>query len=80
MKIYYISTDSGYWRNLNYTSTDKSLLEEIICDAFMQDVAEEFYIASQGTFHTLSYYAKLVWNVILIYYLNNVKICESDLI
>ena len=84
MKLYsiYNKGDGIFWPDgyFNYTSTDRSLLEEIICDAFMNDIIEHFSYAALNTRAPISFYAKLVWQITLDIYNDNIEIYETELI
>ena len=81
MKIYHIHVNAeNTWLNINYSSTDKGLLEEIICDSFMQDVFEEFNFHAWHTRYPLNFFAKRTWAIVLEYYKDNVSIIETELL
>jgi len=80
MTIYHLVNDEDYGE-VYLSSTDKGLLEEIMCDNFMNDVLHEFNI--QMAFSCVKdgqKNAQSVWEYELDYYDNYVYITESELI
>lgn len=80
MTIYHLVNDEDYGE-VCLSSTDKGLLEEIMCDEFMEDVLNEFNI--QMAFSCVQdgkKNAQNAWEYVLDYYDNYVYITESELI
>ncbi len=72
MKKIYILYNTDF-NEVIATSEDKSLLEEIMCDNFFEDLICEFY------YHT-NVSAQEVWLDVLDWYLNFMEIFESEVI
>jgi len=80
MTIYHLVNDEDYGE-VCLSSTDKGLLEEIMCDSFMNDVLNEFNIQmafSCGEDRQKN--AQNAWKCILDYYNTYIYITESELI
>ena len=84
MKIYSLVDSFG---DILYTSTDKKLLEEIICDMFLEGFQEECQIAVDEHFinmeepddftHTM---IQKIWDSLITWYNEHWKIQETILI
>lgn len=80
--IYTLINMEDLYPEAQYSSYDKSLLEEIMCDEFMLDVMYEFNSRMNGKF-TMGDSCKIAkesWNDVLDYYNANVSIALSDVI
>jgi hypothetical protein len=80
--IYTLINTRELYPEAQYSSYDKSFLEEIMCDEFMFDVLYEFNARMNGGFIAGDPYeiAKLSWNDVLDYYNDDVSIIMSDVI
>ena len=80
--IYTLINTREFYPEAQYSSYDKSFLEEIMCDEFMLDVMDEFNARMLGEFTTGNPYkiAKESWNNVLDYYNDDVSIIMSDVI
>lgn len=80
--IYTLINMTELYPETQYSSYDKSFLEEIMCDEFMLDVMYEFNSRMNGAFTTGEPYkiAKESWNEVLDYYNDYVSIIMSDVI
>ncbi len=80
--IYTLINIEEYYVEAQYSSYDKSFLEEIMCDEFMLDVMDEFNARMHGEFTTGDPHkiAKESWNDVLDYYNAYVSIIMSDVI
>lgn len=81
MKIYHIKNLQNSSK-INFSSSDRELLEEIICDQFIEDAADEFnkLIADGADLHNLIPMTRYAWNYIYGYYKLYIDIEESELI
>ena len=80
--IYTLVNTEDLYPEAQYSSYDKSFLEEIMCDEFMLDVMYEFNSRMNGAFTTgeSCKIAKESWNDVLDYYNAYVGIVMSDII
>lgn len=78
-KIYSLINDEDY-PEVCYSSYDKSLLEEIMCDEFMIDVMYEFNSRANQIKLINNEIAQESWNDVLDYYNAYVNIVMSDVI
>ncbi len=78
-KIYSLINDEDY-PEVCYSSYDKSLLEEIMCDEFMTDVLYEFNSRANQVESINHEIAQESWNDVLDYYNAYVDIAVSDVI
>ena len=80
--IYTLVNIEELYPEAQYSSYDKSLLEEIMCDEFMLDVMYEFNSRMNGAFTTGDpcEIAEGSWNDVLDYYNDYVSIVMSDVI
>ena len=76
-KIYHFINDSDY-PEIVYSSTDRSLIQECICDAFMADVWYEFN--SNLDYMSPIEAAKEAWDGTLDWYNSYIYVGESRLI
>ena len=77
MKIYHFVVDDSN-TEIIYSSTDKSLIQECICDSFMADVWYEFN--SNLDFMEPTEAAKEAWDSTLEWYNMYIYILESEMI
>ena len=82
MTVYSIINTEKYYSEMNYSSTDKELLEEIICDSFMEDILKEFnWLLQNGAdLHNIVPMSRYAWNLVFNYYKRCVYIRESELV
>lgn len=82
-KAYHLINDEEY-PYIILTSTDKALLEEYMCDMFMEDVMDQFYdYLNYGTIPTFSEVrdaARDAWDSVLDWYLTYCIITDSQFI
>jgi len=77
MKMYHFICDEDQVEII-YSSTDESLIQECICDFFMEDLWYEFYDALD--FRGPAKAAKDAWDRVLEWYNLYVYILESEMI
>ena len=81
MKIFHLVDDEGATRVL-YSSPDKSLIEELMYDEFLDEVMYEHYysfdenLKKEGNIEVINE----AWNRLMTYYADYVYIAESELI
>ena len=86
--IYTLVKTEGLYPDAQYSSYDKSFLEEIMCDEFMLDVMYEFnsrmnraeLVNNEFLNNNKERIAKESWNYVLDYYNDDVSIIMSDVI
>ena len=82
MTMYHFINDESF-PEVCYSSTDKELLEEIMCDEFMLDVMYEFNAQLEigfSVFKTVNEIADYAWDTVLEYYNDYVDIVKSEVI
>ncbi len=77
MRVYHFVNDEDAFEVI-YSSTDLSLIQECICDSFMEDLAYEFDDVID--FLEPAEAAKDAWDSTLDWYNNFIYIAESELI
>lgn len=77
MKMYHFINDEDQ-TEIIYSSTDESLIQECICDSFMEDLWYEFYDVLD--FMEPAEAAKDAWNRTLEWYNLYVYVLESEMI
>lgn len=77
MKMYHFVNDEDQ-TEIIYSSTDESLIQECICDSFMEDLWYEFYDVLDFLEPTEA--AKDAWDRTLEWYRYYVYILESEMI
>ena len=80
-KIYYLISDADY-TEICYSSYDRSLLEEIMYDAFFNDVICETYFRSRiyDSIEEIKSIFNETWEDMFAYYNDHIFIQESEII
>ena len=79
-KIYYFINDADY-AEICYSSYDKPLLEEIMCDEFFNDLMAQFYNRIYTPdWEIACHYYNQIWEDMFAYYNDHIFIQESEII